>query len=144
MILNGHGYRWEVWSSHQPAVSFYTVPENGISTQPCGVNIIEGELPSEREQGCWRLNMGANAEVKPEIVSYKFDVELEPGDTHTITHQIYYNGPDGSCFPAPEYHTEVSIEIVNKDGESSDQTYDITLTVEDEFVITLKPLPDTT
>ena len=78
---------------------------------------FQGAFPDDPTDGCWRVAMGdtADATVNPWIVATTFQVELAPGETHGITHEIYYDGPEGTCFPDGEYRTAVSI-AVRRDG----------------------------
>lgn len=107
-----------------------------------GVTIIEGDLPTERKHGCWRLETSENAEVQIAIVSMKIEVELEPDETHSVNHQIYYTGPEGVCFPADEYRTQVGIEIVSEGGDRSEILYDLTLIADNEFQASLDQITE--
>lgn len=94
-----------------------------------GVHFVEGGTPEERKDGCWRGAFGDDEENKPGIISHKNIIELDPGETHQIRHEIIYEGPADACFPDGRYRKELSLEILEVGSTRVDETVDYVLAV---------------
>lgn len=121
----GHPFEFiEALQGPKGSATFFPVDTNGV-------NIIEGSLPAERKDGCWRFDRDEDAEIG--VVSYAFERTLPPDETYSIRHRVYYDGPESVCFPEGTYDTSVGVEVGWKDGdESLEVTYDLSLEVDEQ------------
>lgn len=94
-----------------------------------GVHFVEGGMPEERIDGCWRGAFGDDEENKPGIISHRNIIELEPGETHRLRHEIIYEGPTDACFPDGRYRKELGIEILEVGSTRVDESVDYVLAV---------------
>lgn len=94
-----------------------------------GVHFGEGGTPDERTDGCWRRAVGDAEENTPGIISHKNILELDPGETHRIRHEIIYEGPTDACFPDGRYRKELGIEVLEVGGTRVDRSVDYVLAV---------------
>lgn len=104
------------------------------------VQVMGGVLPSEPENGCWRVvDTEENDERTPYIASTNFSEEgtnIASGETYSVQHEVYYHGPEDACFPAGNYQTTVELEIDDVDSRPRMAvTYVLSISEDREFTL---------
>jgi len=84
-----------------------------------------GEHSDSRREGCWRLPESA----EPAVADIRTSRTIEPGETFTVTHDVFFDGPPDACFPPGEYEVEASFAVAetNEDGPEFGVTYRLTI-----------------
>jgi hypothetical protein len=76
-----------------------------------GIGLANLELPEAPQDGCWRLiETGDDGYLT--VVGLQQTADIAPGETYTVEHELYYQGPEENCFSATEYQTSAGIKFV--------------------------------
>ena len=100
-----------------------------VSVGGSNVRVIDGELPSERESGCWRYP--SDEEFILSIDEVKESVSLAHEERFSSSHDLYYDGEEDQCYPDDQYEATVGIEYSAHD-----------VVTQAEFALAVSPPPE--
>ncbi|WP_147299513.1 hypothetical protein [Haloferax sp. Atlit-6N] len=94
---------------------------------PEHVFISAADVPSEPVNDCWRFPDGENIGIAVENLG--FSVTLNPDDTYTIDHHLYYDGPEGTCVSKGVYQTTAQVKLAEtmESGPVLSLAYELTV-----------------
>ena len=118
--------------SEGQAILFPTVPNH--------VFVHGGSLPGEPDEGCWRFPQAeGDDDVLVAVEALEFEATVDPGETYTRRHRVYYDGADG-CFPSSTYETTTQLSLSEQmaDGPTFTLTYSLDATDPSDLALSVE------
>lgn len=97
----------------KPFVTFprLTAESGSIVLLPTTDSRVHWDVATTRTNGCWRFVDADGNETHFVDNDIAVSVSLEPGQTHRVTHQLYYDGDESDCFPDGDYTADHTVEF---------------------------------
>lgn len=121
----------------KPFVNFprLTAESSSLVLLPTTDPHLHWDVATTRTNGCWRFVDADGNETHVVYNDIADSVSLEPGQTHRVTHQLYYDGDDSDCFPDGDYTADHTVEF--HDAEKT-VPFNVQVTVSDTQISTVE------